>query len=52
MNKNSAYVIPLVLILSACASDEVIVDMKGVNEQKVSTRLSGMRGLLATSEYR
>lgn len=40
MNKNSAYVIPLVLILSACASDEVIVDMKGVNEQRYQQDLA------------
>lgn len=40
MNKNSAYVIPLVLILSACASDEVIVDTKGVNEQRYQQDLA------------
>lgn len=40
MNKNSAYVIPLVLILSACAGDKVIVDMKGVNEQRYQQDLA------------
>jgi len=34
MNNKSLFVMPFILFLSACTSDEVIVDMKGVNERK------------------
>jgi len=40
MNKNSSYVIPLALILSARASDEVIVDMKWVNKERYQQDLA------------
>jgi outer membrane lipoprotein SlyB len=40
MTKNIAYAMPFALLLSACASDDVIVDMKGVNKQKYQQDLA------------